>query len=146
MSMVFNFFASQGEVIAIWNWIAELPNVELLEADSRPDLPNRKFARFPESEFEMTGRDFSVVAWSNNVGSPPRKKYIKFERVKAICAGAGRTVLTSPAFVHLNTVSPPNSDLMGRASLFTGPRNWRKNRDVLKMSRLRKWIGLSLVE
>lgn len=118
MSMIFNFFATFEEVYGLWDCIGDLPGMQLLESDSRPDQANREFDRFPRSEWGAEDRDFSVAAWASDVGGSPRTKQIIFEPATAERLGAvGRTTLISPAFVRLGSVRPPSDGLIGPREL-----------------------------
>lgn len=118
MSMIFNFFATFEEVYELWDCIGDLPGMQLLESDSRPDRSNREFDRFPRSEWGAEDRDFSVAAWASDVGGAPRTKQIIFEPATVERLGAvGRTTLVSPAFVRLGSVRPPSDGLIGPCEL-----------------------------
>lgn len=118
MSMIFNFYAFPDEVYELWNCISDLPGMQLLESDSRPDQSNRKFDKFPLSEWEAVGRNFSVAAWASDVSGQPRLKQIRFEPTTVERLGAaGRTALVSPAFIRIGAVAAPSDNLIGPCEL-----------------------------
>jgi len=116
--MIFNFFATREETYELWDRIAELPGVRLLEADSRPGKENREFDGFPLTEWQAQDRNFSVVAWASRAGGQPRLRNVTFsaETMKELGA-AGRSSLTSPAFIRINRVSAPADDFVGPSEL-----------------------------
>jgi len=116
MNMIFNFYALPHELYGLWNWIVDLPGASLIEADSRPDLPNRNFETFPLDEVG-TG-DFSVVTWLSDAGGKPRHRHMIFEpATRARLAAKGRTSLVSPSFIRLHSLAAPSGDLIGPCEL-----------------------------
>ena len=118
MSMIFNFFATREETYELWDRIAELPGVRLLEADARPGKENREFDGFPLAEWEAQDRNFSVVAWASRAGGQPRLRNVAFSVAPMKELGAaGRSILTSPAFIRIHSVSTPAGNFVGPSEL-----------------------------
>ncbi len=114
MSRTFPFFATECEVIELWQTIAGLPGMRLLEGSSRPDQPLRQFECFPVEEWSDPNHFTSVVAWPSDISSTPAETRIVFnEEGRQWSGGKGRTSLTSPAFLRIAHINAPNSNLIG---------------------------------
>ena len=123
MSRTYAFFATDAEVVDLWQWMSNLPSVQLMEGDSRPDMPLRRFNSFPIEEWLDPENYVSVVAWPSNVSKQPVERQVNFNNEAKCRLGAvGRTSLTCPAFIRIAGVSAPRHDLVSfRELLYETP-------------------------
>lgn len=119
MANIFYFYALSEELQAIWDCIADLSGIRFLESSSRPDMNIRSFDRFPSDEWELPNRNYSIVAWPSDVGGQPRSKEITFnDETRRRAGGKGMIKLTSPAFIWMHEMRPPQIGLIAPARLF----------------------------
>lgn len=107
-----NFFGTQADISQLWRWILEIPGVAVCEESSRPDQENRWFHSWEELEAAPDAVRQTLAAWSPVFGGTPVARRIVFEPdTQRRTNATGRTVLHSPAFIHVRQNNEQNGCL-----------------------------------
>ena len=100
--MTFCFYATKDDLVALFRWMDGTGNFQFLEESSRPDLDNRVYESFSESEWSEHSFGYACV-WPIHAGSQPKKRSIVFEHsTRARLDARGRTILESPALIRFS--------------------------------------------
>ena len=98
--MEFDFFATDTDLLQVWQWLYDMPEMRLLESYSEPDEPNKWFNSWEEIEARLRSGNRHMTAWPSAVGGMPRVQDVVFNAETQQKLGArGRTVLRSAAFI-----------------------------------------------
>ena len=110
--MQVTFFATNKDLLQVAQWFLDMRGVTLLEAFSRPDMPNRQLRTVDEVAQLIGERAWSFSAWLETTGAPPRARWIEFEpNTQRRLRAKGRTELNSPAMIGISRNNNQNGCL-----------------------------------
>jgi hypothetical protein len=115
--MQIDFFATDEDLLQVWKWLFDVPDMMIFEDHSNPDQLNRWHEKWQDICQHFLTQKSSLAAWSKAVGGVPRKKLVTFDQQTQLKLGAkGRTVLESPALIHIYSLGEVKGCL-GNSSL-----------------------------
>lgn len=113
----YRFYGNQGDVLRLWRFISDLPQMQFVEEFSQPNRANRQFDEFPGESFFQDGW-IMVAAWPSAAGGQPRQRIDRLSPESASkLRASGKYVLESPAFIRMTTGHAPNDKLFGPREL-----------------------------
>ena len=110
--MTATFFATDVDLVQVWRWLFDVPDMRIFEEYSVPDKANRWFETWEEILAYLDGGGNSLAAWPGTVGGTPRLTQIRFtENTQRKLGARGRTVLVSPAIITVGRNNQQNGCL-----------------------------------
>jgi hypothetical protein len=101
-TMQSSFFGTDADILQVWRWLFDTPEMRIFESYSVPDQANQWFVSWDDIvECYYDGRS-TLVAWPENVGGVPYGEHITFtDETQRELSAVGRNVLHSPAAINV---------------------------------------------